>query len=154
MDVLKPNAENKEEFVAQIVGTCPTEGTTCTPAEEAEHPFSAPSHVAVSALTGEVFVLDGESTVDVFKPVEVAAVKSFEYVRQFVAPAGVNFKSLIGITVDGTEGDVYLASAGRRLLRVHDRRRISGADHRDTVRGVGDTAQRRGRRGQPRRVRR
>ena len=92
-------------------GRAPRKATTCTPAEEAEHPFSAPSHVAVSALTGEVFVLDGESTVDVFKPVEVASVKSFEYVRQFVAPAGVNFKSLIGITVDGTEGDVYLASA-------------------------------------------
>jgi hypothetical protein len=96
--------------VTQIIGTCPEEGKTCTPAEEAEHPFSAPSQVAVSALTGEVFVLDAFHVVDVFRPVEVASVKTFEYVRQFVAPAGVNLTSLGSIAVDGADGDVYLAS--------------------------------------------
>ncbi len=151
VDVLEPDVKNEEEVVAQIVGTCPTEGTTCTPAEEAEHPFSAPSHVAVSALTGEVFVLDGESTVDVFKPVEVASVKSFEYVRQFVPPAGVNFKSLIGITVDGTEEDVYLASARGVFYEFTTAGAYLGRITA-TPRGRWGTAQCRGRRGQPRRV--
>ena len=110
VDVLEANVTNEEKYVARIVGTCPVEGTTCTPAEEEEDPFVAPSHVAVSALTGEVFVLDAEHAIDVFRPVEVAGVKTFEYVRQFVAPAGVNFNQLDGVTVDGGDEDVYVAS--------------------------------------------
>jgi hypothetical protein len=114
VDVIEPHVnvkgEDEEKYVTQIIGTCPTEATTCTPAEEAEHPFEAPGHVAVSAVSGEVFVLDGERAVDVFRPVEVAGVKTFEYVRRFAAPAGVNLTRLKGIAVDGTEGDVYLAS--------------------------------------------
>jgi hypothetical protein len=108
VDVLEANVKNEEKYVAQIAGTCPVEGTTCTPAEVS--PFVAPGHVAVSALTGEVFVLDAAHAVDVFRPVEVAGVKTFEYVRQFVAPAGVNLTHLIGVAVDGAEGDVYVAS--------------------------------------------
>jgi hypothetical protein len=105
VDVFKPEAGGGEEYVAQLAGPEPP-GVV----------FSRPVGVAVNQSDGRVYVLDrepGEShvfNVDVFRP--AAIIGQYEYVGRLAGTgAGGAFEYANGLTVDGGNGDVYVAGS-------------------------------------------
>jgi WD40-like Beta Propeller Repeat len=109
VDVFKQEVAGKkeqEEYVTQLTGTCPVEGTTCTPSEVI--PFGQVGKIAVDGSTGDVLVVDS-NTVDVFAP---EALGGFRFVRKITGPrAGESFQSLADIGVDGSSGEIYVVSS-------------------------------------------
>jgi hypothetical protein len=95
VDVFKPGAEGKEEYVTQITGT---------PTEPFNFSSESRSIVAVDELNGEVFIADGH-VVDVFKP---TILNGYEFVRQIVGPGGGFAGEIKGVAVDGGSGDAYV----------------------------------------------
>lgn len=118
VDVLKPAAGNEEpaKVTAQLTGTCSTPGTTCSGGEVV--PFSRPSGLAVSGVSGDVLVTDGEKVVDMFEP----ALGEYRFLRQLTGtPTGAGgkeqpFEEVAAVAVDGGDGDVYVADAGRHVV--------------------------------------
>jgi len=107
VDVFKPEAAGVEplaEHVAQLTGTCPVEGTSCTPLEVL--PFGAPSSVAVNASNGDVLVVDhiaGGNVIDVFEP---QLLGGYVFLRQIAVP--VSNYGVRSVAVDGSTGEVYV----------------------------------------------
>jgi WD40-like Beta Propeller Repeat len=112
VDVFKPVAGGGEPAkpVARLTGTCAAPGSC--PGEEI--PFSRPSGVAVSALDGEVLVVDGNERVDVFRPGVV--VGEYEFVRTLSGPPPTGTFGRVGaVTVDGGNGEIYVKDGLRTV---------------------------------------
>jgi WD40-like Beta Propeller Repeat len=108
VDVFKPEAGGGEpaKVVARLTGTCKAAHEACAGAEVV--PFTRlGGGVAVSALDGEVLVVDKEQIVDVFKP--GAIVGEYEFVGALTGPPNGTFKEITGVAVDGGNGDIYVA---------------------------------------------
>jgi hypothetical protein len=93
VDVFKPEAGGKEEYVTQLTGISPSEE------------FSSPSSVTVSAFNGDVVIEDGEG-VDVFKP--SALVGQYEFVGRLTPPDG-SFQGSPRVAADGGNGNIYVS---------------------------------------------
>jgi hypothetical protein len=94
VDIFKPGAGGKEEYVTQLTGPEPPGAL-----------FSNPTGVAVSALDGEVVIQDGQS-VDIFKPATISG--QYEFVKKLTGtPSGGAFKGLRGVAVDSGNGEIY-----------------------------------------------
>ena len=115
VDVFTPAAGGTEpgKVVAQISGTCPAPGT-CTGAEVV--PFVHPGGIAVSALNGDVMVIDADSVVDVFAPTGLG---EYAFVRQLTGTPEGSFGEVDGVAVDGGDGDVYVI-AGSNVVDQFD----------------------------------
>ncbi len=108
VDVFKPEAGGGEpaKVVARLTGTCKAAHETCAGAEVV--PFTRlGGGVAVSALDGEVLVVDHNQIVDVFKPGAIAG--EYEFVGALTGPPGGSFKYITDVAVDGGNGDIYVA---------------------------------------------
>src|SRR6185312_15322177 len=65
----------------------------------------------VSAFNGEVFVVDtisAQRVIDIFKPAALSG--QYEYLGQITGAAGHTFENIASISVDGGDGDLYVAS--------------------------------------------
>jgi hypothetical protein len=97
IDVFRPEAGGKEEYVGQLTGTSPSE------------PFAFPTKVAVSGFNGDVVVLDSrneETVVDLFEP---AGLGAYAFVRRIVPPRRVFSAAGITVAVDAANGEIYAA---------------------------------------------
>ena len=118
VDVFKPEAGGKENYVTQLTGICESPGTC----PGTVIPFGGPRGVAVDQSNGDVLVQDSEfaegeyrAVVDVFAP---TAMDEYAFVRQIKeTPNGPFEKGAergqgTGVAVDGGEGagagDVYV----------------------------------------------
>jgi hypothetical protein len=114
VSVFRPQAGGGEPAkpVAELTGTCASPRTVCSGPEVV--PFRAPKGVAVDALNGEVFVLDGQAqlnrpqVVDVFRP--AALTGEYEFVGSLTGPPGGKFEQTDSLAVDGTNGDLYVVN--------------------------------------------
>ena len=110
VDVVAPIAGGGEppaEDVRQITGTCPTAGSSC--AGEEVVPFENPQQVTVDQASGEVFVVDNNRVVDVFRLTGLAG----EFV--FMGQLSGFERQVHGVAVDGGAaggGDVYVIEGG------------------------------------------
>jgi hypothetical protein len=104
VDVFKPLAGGGEELITQLPGST---GVA----------FSYPDGVAVNSSDGEVVVLDKKAqgssaplSMDLFRPVEpVPGVHEYEFVGNLAGPlAGSSFGTVLGVTVDSGNGDIYV----------------------------------------------
>jgi hypothetical protein len=112
VDVLRPQANSAEPTAveAQITGTCSTQGVSC-PGHSI--PFTHPFAIAVSGVTGDVYVadsqLDGSSQVDplidVFEPTVLG---EYRFVGQITATPNGSFEELVAISVDDHTGEIYI----------------------------------------------
>ena len=92
--------------VKVLRGTCPTLGSSCSVAEEEEHPFGHVAAVAVNPATGVVLIADN-SVVDVFKPGLAGGEYVFE--QQITGtPEGPFPGGIASLAVNGA-GDLYAA---------------------------------------------
>jgi hypothetical protein len=98
VDVFKPQAGGKEEYVTQLTGT-----------EPPSVPFGRPVHVAVSAFNGDVLVVDAGSSysVDIFRPAAIPG--QYEFVRKLSETPSGAFHMITDVAVDGASGDIYAA---------------------------------------------
>jgi hypothetical protein len=78
VDVFRPEAGGKEEYLTQLTGTCATL-TACT----GEEAFKAPTKVAVNSANGDVVVLD-EGNIDLFEPTLFG---EYVFVRTITSPS-------------------------------------------------------------------
>lgn len=121
VNVFTPGAGSGEpaKVAAQLTGTCPAAGVACSSAEIV--PFTEPSAVAVSALNGDVLVVDARSVVDVFEP---AGLGEYLFVRQITGSPAGTFGSIRAVAVDGGSGeaggDVYVADEGAATVYQFD----------------------------------
>jgi len=97
VDVFKPLAGGKEEYVTQIEGP------------EAGEPFAEPSLVAVDQANGEVIVLDSNDVLDIFEPTVFGR---YALVTRVTGTPNGPFKFISDfenkpLAVDGN-GDIYL----------------------------------------------
>ncbi len=116
VDVFKPEAGGKEEYVTQLTG----EGA---PSE----PFQ-PINVTVDEANGDVLVVINSSiiadrysyAVDVFAP---TALGGYEYVRQITGPSGGSFGEfgdVTGVAEEGSsEGNIYVSEYGENETDAH-----------------------------------
>jgi hypothetical protein len=96
IDVFKPGAGGKEEFVTEIKGP------------EAGVPFTSVSGVAVSGLDGDVYVADAHELVDAFKPTGLTG--QYEFTGHLAGPPPTGtFREVRGLGVDPGNGDVYVS---------------------------------------------
>jgi hypothetical protein len=112
VDVFKPVAGGGEPAkpVARLTGTCAAPGSC--PGEAI--PFSHPTGVAVSALDGQVLVVDAAKRVDVFRPGAVAG--EYEFVRTLTGPPPTGaFEGVGAISVDGGNGEIYVVDGNRTI---------------------------------------
>lgn len=93
VDVFKPEAGGNEKYVTQLTGT------------EPGVPFSGPQSVAVNQSSGDVLVVDGQSTVDIFTPAAFSG--QYEFAGTLTGPGG-SFTKITGVAVDGGNGDIYV----------------------------------------------
>jgi hypothetical protein len=99
VDVFEPESAGKEKLVAELSGPSPTEL------------FSGPRDVAVSDFNGDVLVVDGENSVDIFKPAALSG--QYEFVGKLSGPPpSGSFQRINNLTVDGSDGDIYVADEG------------------------------------------
>ena len=110
IDVLGPVAGGVEppgEDVQQLTGICPVAGESC-PGEVI--PFEGPGGVAVDQANGEVFVVDNNKVVDIFRLKGLAG--EYEYVGQLNGfERAVRGVAVDGGAVDG--GDIYVWEGGQ-----------------------------------------
>ena len=110
IDVFGPVAGGVEppgEDVQQLTGTCPVAGESC-PGEVI--PFEGPDGVAVDQANGEVFVVDNNKVVDIFRLTGLAG--EYEYVGQLNGfERAVRGVAVDGGAVDG--GDIYVWEGGQ-----------------------------------------
>ena len=110
VDVLGPVAGGVEppgEDVWQLTGICPVAGESCP---GAVIPFEGPDGVAVDQANGEVFVVDNNRVVDIFRLKGLAG--EYEYVGQL----GGFERTVRGVAVDGGAvdgGDIYVWEGGK-----------------------------------------
>ena len=97
VDVFKPGPSGEEpaEVAAELTGI---------------EPFSRPTHVAVSAFNGDVLFVEREGVVDIFKP--AALTGQYEFVQQLTKTPQGSFGKIDSLTVDGSNGDIYVADSG------------------------------------------
>jgi hypothetical protein len=105
VDVFSPVAGGGEpgKVVAQLKGTCPVAGS-CAASEVI--PFSDPRAVAVSASNGDVLVVDGLGTVDVFEP----TVGEYAFVRQLTGTPSGPLANISSVAADDSGGNIYVAN--------------------------------------------
>ncbi len=108
VDVFKPEAGGKEKYVAQL--------TNESVGGEAFEPFApgGSGAVAVSAVNGDVMVVNNQSVVDVFEP---KGVGEYALVRELTGPyENAPFGSISGVAVAGGSGlgagDVFVSASG------------------------------------------
>jgi hypothetical protein len=101
VDVFKPEAGGGEKYVTQLTG--PETGVL----------FNSMSSVAVSQLNGDVLVLEGSTVVDVFEP---TALNQYALVRRLTGTPAGSFERASNITVDGGNGDIYVAEGERGII--------------------------------------
>lgn len=92
IDVFHPEADGKEHYVGQILGTAP--GT----------PFASPRKLAVSDANGDVIVLD-EGRLDVLEP---AALGEYVLVHQVTETPSGALRANFNLAVNGASGEIYL----------------------------------------------
>jgi WD40-like Beta Propeller Repeat len=116
VDVFKPVAGGGEEYVTQLMGTCPVPGATvggatCEAAEVVPFADSGPRSVAVDAATGDLLVADGAG-VDFFEPV---GLDEYRYLRRITGIPGRSFVPVGNVAVGGGEGggDIYVTEASQ-----------------------------------------
>jgi hypothetical protein len=100
VDVFKPEAKGGEKYVTQLLGQ--------EPGPNPAHPFEGPYGVAVSAVNGDVLVVDG-TAVDVFEP---TTLNTYVFVRRITGAPGGSFGSIPVIATDNVNGDVYISETG------------------------------------------
>jgi hypothetical protein len=108
VDVFKPEADGKEKYVAQL--------TNESIQGEAFEPYAkgGSGAVAVSAVNGDVMVVNSQSVVDVFEP---KGVGEYALVRELTGPyENAPFGSISGVAVAGVSGvgagDVFVSASG------------------------------------------
>ena len=104
VDVFKPLAEGKEQYVTQIEGP------------EAGVPFEAPGVIAVDPTNGDVVVTDNQDSVDVFEPTPI---ETYVLVHRITStPTGsldIGSFGAQGLAVDGA-GDIYVPAERERAV--------------------------------------
>ena len=110
VDVFKPIAGGGEEYVARLEGPEP-------PGVLFGHTVS----VAVSQSSGEVLVVDGETStagksVDIFKPTVISG--QYEFLGKLTGTPNGSFERVSGVSVDGGNGDIYVVE-GEGRARVY-----------------------------------
>jgi hypothetical protein len=119
VDVFRPQAGGKEQYVTQLRGPEPP-GVM----------FSRPVGVAVSGFNGDVLVLEASATevsgrrVEIFRPAAMSG--QYDFVGVLTGtPAGA-FKDVSAIGVDGGNGDIYVSEEGSEIV-VQGTEEVSGA---------------------------
>jgi hypothetical protein len=104
VDVFKPLADGREEYVTQLTGTCFAPG----PCIEAT-PFDSPTSVAVSAFDGEMLVVDDHRAVDLFRPAQPG---QYEFAGRLAQTPAGPLEQIESVAADGADGDIYVAEKG------------------------------------------
>jgi hypothetical protein len=104
IDVFKPKAGGGEEYVTRLEGTEPPKVR-----------FSELHGVAVDPLNGEVLVVEGEKTVDIFKPAALAG--QYEFVGTLSGPPPTDsFAGRIeSVAINSGNGDIYIAQTAEMV---------------------------------------
>jgi hypothetical protein len=124
--VFEPQANGQEPAapVATLTGTCETP-SSCSGVEA----FSRPYEVEVSALNGDVYVVDGREKIDVFEPLPL---HQYRFLRQLSGPPPTDaFGGIEEIALDNGvgqgAGDLYVAeSYGDRISEFNEEGQFLG----------------------------
>ena len=111
IDVFVSESGGKEHAVAEIKGI-PTGVGEQFHGDEPVEAFSSLVSIAVDSTNGDVFVADnknGTPIVDVFEP--VGFVGEYRFMRQLTHTSAGPFTDIGAITIDGTDGTVYIVDS-------------------------------------------